>query len=228
MTTEMLTWLAIGAAPTVALWWLWRQSGRAQRTDWGHPLLNRLDGFNRLFCRWYHGLRGDTLALPQTGGGIVVANHISGLDPLLMIARSTRPLRFLIAREQYDRWWLHWLFKAIGCIPVERATRPQAALRAARDALRAGEVIALFPHGTIVTRRKARPRIKRGAAWLARQLDMPVYPVFLSGVTAAGLTVLAVAVPGRAKLICKLPIDPAGSDESELMEKIESAIKAVS
>lgn len=224
---DALTILGFGAAPTITAWWLWRASGRAQRIDWGHPLVNRLDGFNRLFCRWVHGLRGDTLPLPERGGGIVVANHISGLDPLLMVASSSRPLRFLVAREQYERPWFRWLFRMMGCIPVERAARPQAALLAAREALLAGEVIALFPHGTIVSRRKGRPRVKRGAAWLARQVDVPIFPVYISGVTAAGLTALAILVPGRARLRARATIDPHGCEEAELTARIEEAIAPV-
>jgi len=74
-----------------------------------------------------------------------VSNHVSGLDPLLLIAATRRPLRFVIAREEYERWGLRWLLHAVGCIPIARGRNPRSALSAARAALEAGEVVALFP-----------------------------------------------------------------------------------
>ena len=100
----------------VALWlgWRWalRKCEAANVADWGNRWINRLDGLNRLFCRHFHRLGRQDIPLPARGGALVVSNHVSGLDPLLLIAASPRPLRFLIAREEYERWWLTWLFRA--------------------------------------------------------------------------------------------------------------------
>ena len=89
------------------------------------------------------------LPLPRSGPAIVVANHVSGLDPLLLVSASRRPLRFIVAREQYRRPELKWLLRAMGCIPVDRERQPQKALRHALRSLREGEVVALFPEGRI-------------------------------------------------------------------------------
>ena len=114
-----------------ALWlgWRWalKKCEAANVADWGNRWINRLDGLNRLFCRHFHRLGRQNIPLPAHGGVLVVSNHVSGLDPLLLIAASPRPLRFLIAREEYGRWWLTWLFRASGCIPVERSRNPRAA-----------------------------------------------------------------------------------------------------
>ncbi len=186
--------------PAVAiLAWLWWLGGRASGADWGHPWLNRLDGLNRLFCRYYHGLRADPVPLPEQGGAVVVANHISGLDPLLMIAACRRPLRFLIAEEEYRRFGLQWLFRAIGCIPVDRHHRPADALRKALRALEQGEVVALFPHGRIQGKRRV-ARLKGGAVHLAQKAGVPIYPLWLEGVSGRGLVLLAVLLPSRARL----------------------------
>jgi len=106
-----------------------------------------IDGWLRLFCRYYHRLEYEPLPLPERGPALVASNHLSGLDPLLLITASKRPLRFLIAQEEYHRFGLNWLFRAAGCIPVDRKGRPEKALRRAREALQRGEVVALFPHG---------------------------------------------------------------------------------
>src|SRR5688572_9865683 len=135
--------LVIAVCVFAFLWRRWMlRLEKANKADWGNKWLNRLDGLNRIFCRRFHRLRHAKMVLPDTGGALVASNHVSGLDPLLLIAASRRPLRFMIAREQYERWGLKWLFRAVGCIPVERSHNPRAAFHAARAALERGEIVA--------------------------------------------------------------------------------------
>lgn len=189
---------------TVGLVWTWRWGTRrceaANRADWGNKWVNRLDGLNRIFCRRYHRLRHEELALPERGAALVASNHVSGLDPLLLIAASSRPLRFMIAREQYRRWWLRWLFRAIGCIPVERSRNPRAAFRAALGALERGEIVALFPHGRIHLDHNPPTPLKRGIALMAGMTGVPIIPVRVEGVRGQGLTVAAVFLRSRARV----------------------------
>jgi 1-acyl-sn-glycerol-3-phosphate acyltransferase len=145
---------------------------------------------------------------------------VSGLDPLVLIAASPRPLRFLIAREEYDRWWLRWLFRAIGCIPVERSRNPVSAYAAARRALEAGEVVALFPHGRIHLDHHPPAPLKRGAALLARETGAPIVAVRLDGVRGEGLTVSAVFLRSRVRLRPHAPLHHAGHEIEALLEKI--------
>lgn len=172
----------------------------ATRADWGRPWLNTLDGLNRIFCRRFHRLHAVQLPLPGHGPALVVANHVSGLDPLLMIAASHRPLRFIIAREQYERFGLRWLLRAVGCIPVDRAASPHRALAAARHALQHGEVVALFPHGRIHLDTEGPARLKPGILHLAKLSGAPVYPLRIDGVRGAGRTLSAVFRRSRARL----------------------------
>lgn len=170
------------------------------KTNWGGPHVNWLDGWTRLLCRYLHGLDEGQMPLPMNGPAIVVANHVSGLDPLLLIAACHRPLRFLIATEEYNRPVFHWLFRAAGCIPVDRKGRPELALRAARRALENGEVIALFPHGKIHLDTDPPRPIKGGVARLAAWSQCGVYPVRIEGVRAQGKTLTAPFIPGDVQL----------------------------
>ena len=94
---DYLYWLT-GSAIAILLWTV--IGLKANRADWDFWLTNSIDGWIRIFCRYYHRLDGDTIILPEKGGAIVVANHISGLDPFLLIASCRRPLHFLIAKEE--------------------------------------------------------------------------------------------------------------------------------
>ena len=224
MDYATLLLITIGLLIVLGFWWLSRRCLLASTIDWGGPWLNRIDGFSRLFCRHYHRLELVELPLPAQGPAIVVANHISGLDPLLLIACSRRPLRFLIAREQYERFGLQWLFKAAGCIPVDRATSPEKALRQAFKALREGEVIALFPHGKIHLASEPPRRSKAGASRLALNTGAPVIPLRISGVTRQGHVISAVLFRSHAQVECLPIIEAAGKTADQLFAEIDGAV----
>ncbi|OGT20353.1 MAG: glycerol acyltransferase [Gammaproteobacteria bacterium RBG_16_57_12] len=212
LSVSSTAWVIIGVIIILAAaLWTWRRFLRRCEAecevDWGSVWLNRFDGLNRLFCRRFHRLRYEPLQLPHHGGAVVVANHVSGLDPLLLMAASRRPLRFLIAREQYRRRWLTWLFAAGGCIPVDREERPERAFREALEALRRGEVIALFPHGTIHLDSDPPRRIKSGAIRLAVLSGSPIFPLRLEGIRGQGHTILSVIMRSRARIHSFPPIE---------------------
>ncbi len=206
------------------LWLVWRwvlkKCEAANVADWGNRWINRLDGLNRLFCRHFHRLDHGGLPLAARGGMLVVSNHVSGLDPLLLIAASPRPLRFLIAREEYERWWLNWLFRAVGCIPVARSHNPRAALAEAQRRLEAGEIVALFPHGRIhLDHHPPRP-LKRGVALLARATGVPIIAVRLDGVRGQGRTVSAVFLRSRVRLRHHAPLQPMDQGADALLARL--------
>lgn len=212
--------VAIFSALAVGGYRLLRRAAAANVADWGGPWLNLLDGLNRLFCRRYHRLRGGHLRLPRHGPALVVSNHVSGLDPLLMLASSPRPLRFLIAREEYERFGLRWLFRAVGCIPVSRQTNPRAALSAARQALQRGEVVALFPHGRIHLDHEPPTPLKRGVVYLAASAGAPIYPVRVEGIHGQGRVVGAVFRRSSARLHRYAPIEVSGREPLEVLNEL--------
>jgi 1-acyl-sn-glycerol-3-phosphate acyltransferase len=158
--------------------------------------------------------------LPEHGPALVVSNHVSGLDPLLLIATAQRPLRFIIAREQYERFGLNWLLRAVGCIPVDRAASPHRALSAARQALQRGEIVALFPHGRIHLDHEGHARLKPGIRHLAEVSGAPVFPVRIDGVTGQGQTLMAVIRRSRAKLTVFPPLQHDPDSPDQLLEQL--------
>ena len=224
MDSNLITFALIVVALVAAFTWLLRVFGRAAGADWGGPWVNRLDGFNRLFCYRYHRLKSDGLKLPESGPAIVVANHISGIDPFLLIASSKRPIHFIVAKEQYHRFGLEWMFRAAGCIPVDRKGKPERAFRAALKALQEGEVIGIFPHGTIHLESEPARKLKPGAVKLAQLAGCEIYPARIDGVRAEGGVFLPGLLRGRATVESFAPIRCEGRDVRECLGEIEKLV----
>jgi 1-acyl-sn-glycerol-3-phosphate acyltransferase len=217
-------WGLITLLPIAFLWWVWHVTGRASEVDWGGPGVNRIDGLNRILCKKYHRLHGDSLHLPESGPAIVVANHVSGLDPLLLVAATQRRLRFIIASEEYHRYGFNWLFRAAGCIPVDRKGRPERAFRAALKALDEGEVVAIFPHGGIHLDSDPYRKLKPGAVRLAQLAGCPVYPARIEGVSVEGRILMPVMVRSKARIENYPAIDCSGREPADCLSDIEKVL----
>ncbi len=204
-----------------------RACRRANRVDWGRGWMNLLDGLNRLFCYRYHRLNLVRLRIPKSGPAILTSNHVSGLDPMLLLASVRRPIRFLIAREEYERFGLNWLFRAIKCIPVDRETRPELALRAAMRSLQEGHVVAIFPHGRIHTDADGPYRIKPGALRLAQLTGADILPLRISGIRGTGHVVRGVLMRSNAQLEAFPRIVADGRELKDLLDELQQIMDGV-
>ncbi len=205
--------------------WLFRKADAANVADWGSKWKNRIDGLNRLFLISYHKCHIDPVPLPEQGPALVVANHISGLDPMMMVAACKRPVHFIIASEQYYRFGLNWLFRLGGCIPVDRSSRDDSAFRAALQALHEGKVIGLFPEGGMHLPGKGPKRLKRGVARLAKLSGSPVYPMHVSGVSLPGHVLPAVIWPNQARLESYPPMTCESMEEGECLAQLAQLMR---
>ncbi len=205
--------------------WLAYIGHKASVVDWGNVGVNWIDGFGRLLCKYLHRLPETKIPLPESGPAIVVANHVSGLDPFILIAACRRPLRFLIAREQYERPLLHWLFKASGCIPVDRSGKPELALRQALRALESGEVLAIFPHGKIHLDSDPPRKLKGGVVRLSAWTNTPIYPVRINGVGGEGKEALAPFIPSHVQLKIAEPFVCNNDEIKDMLERIRKIIE---
>ena len=124
--------------------------------------------------------------IPTQGPAIVAFNHISYLDPFAaayVVDQAGRRPRFLAKSELFQDRRISWILRGAGQIEVKRGT-PQApmALDHAVDALRSGEVIVIFPEGTITDDPNLKPLPpKTGLSRLALMTGAPVLPAALWG-----------------------------------------------
>jgi 1-acyl-sn-glycerol-3-phosphate acyltransferase len=155
---------------------------------------------NVLLSRVYHRVKIHRPPhLPRTGAAILVCNHVSGLDPLLIQSVCPRLIVWMMAREYYDIKALTWVYRAVDAIPVDRSGRDLAATRAALRALEAGRIVGIFPEGRIETDRDLLP-FQTGVALIAIKTGVPVYPAYLDGTQRGKEMVAAVAQPNKASI----------------------------
>ena len=122
--------------------------------------------------------------IPSKGAALIVCNHVSFMDALVVGGASPRPLRFLMDRPIYESPWLNWLFRLVGAIPVESDRRDPGSVRRALEevsrALRDGEVVMLFPEGRLTPDGEVHA-FRRGLETILARDPVPVIPAGLAG-----------------------------------------------
>jgi 1-acyl-sn-glycerol-3-phosphate acyltransferase len=124
--------------------------------------------------------------VPASGPAIIACNHVSYLDPLALgyaINRVGRRPRFLTKSELFRDKRIAWVLRATRQIEVRRGTvHASAALDRAFEALERGEVVVIFPEGTVTTDPELRPMAaKSGAVRLALRSSAPLIPCAVWG-----------------------------------------------
>lgn len=122
--------------------------------------------------------------VPSDTPAVLVCNHVSHLDALLLVATQQRRLRFIVDSAFYARCpRLGWAFTLMGCIPVDSTASPKQlakSLETARAALDNGFMVCVFAEGTL-TRTGNLREFKRGFAYLVRNTNYPIIPVYIGG-----------------------------------------------
>jgi 1-acyl-sn-glycerol-3-phosphate acyltransferase len=166
---------------------------------------NRLTRFllacNRVVLQVYHRVHveSDPWTLPDAGPAIVIANHTSALDPMVIQAQTTRHIRWMMAREYLDIPLTTRLWPASGVIPVSRDGKDSAGARAALRVLADGHVLGIFPEGRIAPTRDLLP-LEPGIGLLASRSKAPVYPVWIDGTQRGTEMVSSLLVPQQVTL----------------------------
>lgn len=122
--------------------------------------------------------------IPAQGGALLVPNHMSFVDVVLLLAASPRPIRFLMYQEIYDLWLIKPFARMMRAIPVSSEVRPRdtiRSLRTASEAVRNGELVCIFAEGEISRTGQMLP-FRRGMERIMKGVDAPIIPVNLHGV----------------------------------------------
>ena len=119
--------------------------------------------------------------IPETGPALLVANHVSWLDGILILLASSRPIRMIAYADYVKGGVIGWLSNLFGIIPIKAEDGPKGIIRSlktASDALNNGELVCIFAEGRI-SRTGELLKFERGMMKILKGTDAPVLPVYL-------------------------------------------------
>jgi 1-acyl-sn-glycerol-3-phosphate acyltransferase len=125
-----------------------------------------------------------TERIPLAGPAVIVANHVSFVDALVLMAMSPRPIRFVMDLSIFRVPVLSWLFRQAKAIPIASAKQDaqmmERAFARVSEELRDGQLVCIFPEGRITDTGELYP-FRPGITRILERDPVPVVPVALQG-----------------------------------------------
>jgi 1-acyl-sn-glycerol-3-phosphate acyltransferase len=166
--------------------------------------------------------------IPDTGPALVVCNHVSYMDALLVMGAVPRPVRFVMYHKIFDIPGLSWLFRAARAIPIAGAREDPGLMERAfaqiDAALAAGEVVGIFPEGGLTDDGEIAP-FRPGVERILAARPVPVVPIALRGMWASmwsrretrrGRMRLPRRLRARIAVVAGEPVDGASASAASL------------
>ena len=159
-------------------------------------------------------------------GFLLVPNHITWVDALILQLACPRPIRYVIDQEYYHKPILHQILRAVGCIPIN-IRHSHAAVRAAAEKIANGEIVCVFPEGQL-ERTGTLLRLQRGYELIARHANALVVPVWLDQLWGSifsfqggrFFTKLPKRIPYPVTIAFGKPLEPNAADVATMREEL--------
>ncbi|MBK8018737.1 MAG: 1-acyl-sn-glycerol-3-phosphate acyltransferase [Betaproteobacteria bacterium] len=167
--------------------------------------------------------------IPERGAALIVCNHVSFADAVVVMAACTRPIRFVMDHRIFRAPVLSFIFRESRAIPIAPAKEDPEMLERAYDevarALEQGELVGIFPEGAI-TRTGELQTFRNGVRRIIDRTPVPVVPLALAGLWGsvfsrryAGLwRYLPKAFSPRIRIRAGAPVPPESLDPQRLPE----------
>ena len=173
--------------------------------------------------------------LPEQGAAILVANHVSFVDALLLAGCIRRPVRFVMYYRIYRLPGLHWVFRTAGAIPIAGRSEDESLYHQAfidmQQAIDDGELLCIFPEGQITRDGELNP-FRPGVEKLLAVKPVPVYPIALKGLWGSlfsrrggrAFFKLPRRLFARIEVLCGEPLMPAEASAAALHTRIQAML----
>lgn len=145
--------------------------------------------------------------IPAKGGVLIVSNHPTYLDPILLAVYAPRPFSFVAKRPLFYLPIVRTFLWLTDCIPVEQDAPDRRALRLSIQKLRDGDALVIFPEGTRSDHGKLRP-FQLGPAMIAAEAQVPIVPCGLAGVYEAWQMEAPIPKPAPVAIVFGKPFMP--------------------
>jgi 1-acyl-sn-glycerol-3-phosphate acyltransferase len=146
--------------------------------------------------------------LPESGGAMIVANHVSYLDPAALGAAFRKPIYYL-ARKTLFKGFLGWLLPRIQVLPVDLGKGDLASMKRILNLLKQGNRVLIFPEGTRSPDGTLQAA-EAGIGFLIAKGEVPVVPVRIFGAFECWKRGSKWPHPGRITIVAGPPVDFSG------------------
>lgn len=180
-------------------------------------------------------LHGIEKNVPDEGAALIVCNHVSYMDALILAATVPRPVRFVMYYRIFNIPVMRWIFRTAKAIPIAGAREDPALMQRAFDeidaALAEGELVCIFPEGALTRDGEIAP-FKSGVEKILERRPVPVVPMALRGMWSSMWSrrdsrLGRMRVPRRfrahVQVAAAAPLDPRGVDA----EVLEAQVRAL-
>ena len=170
--------------------------------------------------------------IPEDGPALLVCNHVSFVDPIVIAVACRRPIRFVMDHRIFRLPVINFIFRHMRAIPIAPAREDAALMDAAFDevaqALAAGDLVGIFPEGQI-TADGEMSRFRPGAQRIVARTPVPVVPMALRGLWCSFFSRQdgpAMSKPSHLRLFSRIglvvgeAVAPADASPEHLRERV--------
>lgn len=180
------------------------------------------------------GVHGVEKHVPDDGPALLVCNHVSYMDALILSSAIPRPIRFVMYYKIFNTPGAKWAFKAARAIPIagksEDAELMQRAFDEVNKALSEGELVCIFPEGRLTTDGEI-GEFKSGMEYILKKQPVPVVPMAIRGMWASIFSRKGVKsymrIPGRFRARIEVIADAPVAGDSAKATDMEAKVKAL-
>jgi len=137
--------------------------------------------------------------VPASGGALVVANHVSYIDFILLVCSLPRHVSFVMNADVFQKPFLRFLLESVRCIPISSRGGKndlEAFNRIVSERINQGEVVVIFAEGT-VTRTGQLLEFKKGVEHIAKRIQAPIIPIHFFNVLGSPFSFK----PGKSRIV---------------------------
>lgn len=162
--------------------------------------------------------------IPRQGGVLLVSNHQSFLDPVLLGVWPRRAVNFIAKVELFKSRAFGWFLRNMHVFPVRRGEGDVGAVKEAIKRLQEGRILMMFPEGTRTEDGEIRP-IQPGIGMLVRRAEVAVVPAVIHGAFEAWPKGKKMPRPHRIRVIYGPPLKIDGLKGKQIVELLERTLK---
>ncbi|MGH8083221.1 MAG: 1-acyl-sn-glycerol-3-phosphate acyltransferase, partial [Lysobacter sp.] len=189
-----------------------------------------------VFVRTLYRLRvSGTDRIPDEGAGLVVCNHVSYMDALILSASIPRPVRFVMYYKIFNIPVMSWIFRTAKAIPIAGAKEDPEVMRRAFEEIEAaladGQLVGIFPEGALTKDGEIAP-FKSGIERILEKNPVPVVPMALRGMWSSMWSkrdsrLTRMRVPRRFRAHIEVVADPPQDGHAVDAQSLEAQVRAL-